>query len=216
MINANSLNYIQSILSEIRVHSQELLMHLDTFGREEIQRERDQLSILSSQLADMYGDLEEEFHNADAFYVKRLREEHLRLWEIYQLDDPLLNPGGKLSKSVAQDKARYQSVIEVYPLTGELNKIRGLMARANGLWRYTLPKVLDSIASRIAIMDKYPEGVPDNARRISKRHQNTFDEVFGDLDNETSKAVDALAEILNEYTGTQEYTNSEAFNDSTL
>lgn len=210
-MNEQALNYIQSILAEIRVHTQDYMINLDTYHREETQRVRDQLSILTVQLADMYGDLEEDFNQIQMEYTKKLREEHLRLWEIYQSDDPLINPEGKLSRSVAQDKARYRSVIEAHHLTGQLNKLRGLKERANGLWRYTLPKVLDSIASRIALQDKYPEGIPDKAKRVSAHHKSTFDDIFGDLAENIDEASKEIASIQNEYTDNDSYTEQGFF-----
>lgn len=182
------LNFIQAILKEIRDLISGYMVQVNTFELGVVQNLRDEVAVISTQLADQYGDIVEELNKKKSEYAQKLRLRHLERWNIYQMDNQELNPDGKISSSVAKDKARYQSIIDCYPLTGPIHKLEGLQERANALWRYTLPKLQDSIASRLALIAKYPDGLPSNILPAVARQKSNFDELFDDLDKDITEA----------------------------
>lgn len=199
LMSPTTLGFIESLLDDIRGQVNDYGTRLLTMDMGTGQGVRDHLAVYTAQLADMYGDIVTEHELAKAKYVNDLRERQRELWQIYQMDNPEINPEGKLSRTAAQDKARYQAVIDLYPQARRIAKLKGLEERANGLWRYTIPKLQDSIASRIALTREYPEGVPTTAMPMSRRHKTNFDILFGDIEDQTEKAVDAIDGLKNEY-----------------
>lgn len=199
LMDIHSLNYIQSLLKDIREQLFDYSSRLNMIDMGTGQGIRDQVSVFSAQLADMYGDIVTDHELAKAEYARYLRERHLELWKIFQMDNEELNPEGKISKSDAKDKARYQSVIDAHPISVRMAKLKGLEERCNGLWRYTVPKFLDSIASRIALTKEFPQGLPSTALAMSQRSKSGFSEIFSDLTEQSKQADQILDEIKVEY-----------------
>lgn len=198
-LNYNTVSYIESILSNIREQLFDYSTRLNTIDLGTGQSIRDQVSVFSAQLADVYGDVVTARGLEEARYVFELRESHIHLWYLYQNPDKEINPAGKLSKAEAKDKARYQSQIDCYHIAQRIAKLKGLEERCNGIWRYTIPKFLDSIASRITLTKDYPNGLPSTALAMSQRSKSEFGALFGDLDDSTTKATEILEEIKKEY-----------------
>lgn len=198
-LDYQSVSFLESIIQNIRDQLFDYSTRLVTIDLGTGQSIRDQLGVFSAQLVDMYGEVVTEHELMKVKYVHELRETHIRLWHTYQSDDPEINPDGKLAKGVAQDKARYQSQIDCYPLAKKIARLKGLEERCNGLWRYAIPKVLDSLASRIALTKEYPNGLPSTALAMSRRSESEFKNLFGDLEDDTTKAKDTLADIRSEY-----------------
>jgi hypothetical protein len=199
ILDVRTLNYIESILADIRGQIHDYASRILTIDMGSAQGIRDHLATFSAQLADMYGDIVTEHDLAKAKYNVALRERQRELWLTYQMDNEEINPEGKMSKTGAQDKARYQAVIDVYPIARKIAKLKGLEERANALWRYTIPKLLDSIASRIALAREYPEGLPTHAMPISKRHKSNFDILFGDTQDDLDRTDKAMDDVREEF-----------------
>lgn len=203
-MDVHVFNYIQSVLSSIREQANDYGMRLLTMDLGTAQGIRDNLSTFTAQLADIYGDIVTEHDLSKYDYNLRLKERKIELWKLYQSKDTELNPGGKLSSSQAETKARYQAEIDCYPMQRKIARLKGLEEQANALWRYTIPKLLDSIASRIALTKEYPNGLPTTAMPMSVRQKSAFNEVFGDLDEQVNKATTEIKGISEEHTISEE------------
>lgn len=189
------LNYIMSVLSEIRTQVNDYGVRLMSMDLGTCQGIRDNISVFTAQLADVYGDIVTEHEMMKYEYNARLKERKKELWSMYMSDNLEINPEGKVSSTQAQDKARYQAEIDLYNLAKKIARLKGLEEQANALWRYTIPKLQDSIASRISLTKEYPNGLPTTTMPMSQRHKSDFGVLFGDLDEQVNKAQGNITEM---------------------
>lgn len=213
-LNNRQLNYIMSVLHEIREQVRDYGDRLLTLDLGTCQGIRDQLATFTSQLADMHGDMVTELELTQYEYNVSLKQRKLELWSIFQNADPEINPDGKVSSTQAQDKSRYQAEIDVYPIAKKIARVKGLVEQSNAIWRYTIPKLLDSIASRIALTKEYPNGLPSTTMQMSKKTRSDYDILFGDLDQQVSKAKESITDMDTYQQG--EIPENSAFNNPDL
>ncbi len=197
-MNDQTISYTKQLLADIVKQAEGYLRSLDEgmlIGT--VQTIRDQIAVLDTQLSDMGGEFQMEFENLRDKYNMQLKLKQMELWDLYQSPNPEINPLGKnkLSKSAAQDRARYQATVDCYPILVEARKMQSLYERANALYRYTIPKLLDAIASRLALVNKYPDGVPSVKVNMNPQHRSEFKNIFGDLEDSVDNITKTLDTI---------------------
>lgn len=180
------------ILQEIRHIAARYKERKNFFSSMDIQDLRDDLSVLNLQL----GDYAAEFLLADRLDTEATRR--TRQLEIRQAAEERL----KAEKApYAMDKARYESERLTADLVKDENTSKRIYMHAEVMYKFTIPKLLDSMASRIGVLVRHKiDDVVRTGQDIgAEGGGDRFETLFGDtLASQVETQAEELENLENE------------------
>lgn len=187
-----------AILGEIRHKIAYYRSEKHTLALQDVQGIRDDMSVLCAQLSDIGADLySDEVDTARNYRYELLKRTQERELEYREGKDEQ----GKRWTDIA-NRARYQAEIDCIELRAAMDSASATHRLASNLYRVTIPKVLDSLSSRIAILIRQMDGKSD-FKEISRDEPNNpwaemdtlnfhpgFDSQMEDLDKEIKEVTE--------------------------
>lgn len=137
-----------AILGELRHKIAYYRSEKHTLSLQDVQGIRDDMSVLCAQLSDIGADLYSDEVDTERHYRYELLK---KTQEIEAELRATKDERGKPWTDIA-NRARYQAEIDCIELRAAMDSASATHRLASNLYRVTIPKVLDSLSSRIAIL----------------------------------------------------------------
>lgn len=160
-------------------------------------------AILSSQLADIGGDLYAERLSAETRYRNQLLLTQERLENEYRKPNSINPASGKKWTNV-EDRARYSAELECFELRKEMDEAKATHIRAYNLYALTLPRVIEEMKSRVIVLgrERQIEANEGQKPEVGKQPRRQLEEDgfhLWDLDRMPSQSMDDLDKELEEF-----------------